>query len=153
MGLVSFAAPACVRTLATLTGPAVSVARFRTHAGAAKVEWDMYRVMAIDRLPSSLAWRAHLVDALYFLISIVENDINSLMKIALEKVAFLPFGYLVDLWRWGVFSGKIKPSEYNKKWWDLRRDYQGVQAPVERTEEDFDPGAKFHVPSNFPFIR
>ena len=75
------------------------------------------------------------------------------MKIALEKVAFLPFGYLVDLWRWGVFSGKIKPSEYNKKWWDLRRDYQGVQAPVERTEEDFDPGAKFHVPSNFPFIR
>ena len=64
---------------------------------------------------------------------------------ALEKVAFLPFGLLIDQWRWKVFSGEITPAQYNKAWWDLRLKYQGVAPPVARTEEDFDPGAKYHV--------
>ena len=72
---------------------------------------------------------------------------------ALDKVAFLPFGLLVDKWRWGVFSGAISPEHYNQAWWDLRREYQGVAPPEERTEEDFDPGAKYHVPGNVPYVR
>jgi peptidyl-dipeptidase A len=79
--------------------------------------------------------------------------INVQMKDALERVAFLPFGLLIDKWRWGVFSGKIKPADYNKTWWDLRRTYQGVAPPEARTEEDFDPGAKYHVPANVPYTR
>jgi len=75
------------------------------------------------------------------------------MKVAAEKIAFLPFGKLVDQWRWGVFSGAIKPANYNQAWWDLRRKYQGVEAPVARSEEDFDPGAKFHVADNTPYTR
>ena len=82
-----------------------------------------------------------------------EAVINRQMKVASEKIAFLPFGKLVDQWRWGVFSGAIPPDRYNEAWWDLRRKYQGVDAPVERTEADFDPGAKYHIPGNTPYTR
>jgi peptidyl-dipeptidase A len=79
--------------------------------------------------------------------------INEQMKNALDKVAFLPWAKLVDQWRWDVFSGKTKPADYNKAWWELREKYQGVAAPVPRSEEDFDPGAKYHVPANVSYTR
>ncbi|XP_051014842.1 angiotensin-converting enzyme [Acomys russatus] len=82
-----------------------------------------------------------------------ESDINYLLKMALEKVAFLPFGYLVDQWRWGAFSGRTPPSRYNFDWWYLRTKYQGICSPVVRNETHFDAGAKFHVPSMTPYIR
>eukprot|EP01080_Neovahlkampfia_damariscottae_P000753 gene753-9005_t len=82
-----------------------------------------------------------------------EGEINRLMLMALRKISFLPFGLLIDKWRWKVFSGEIPPSKYNEEWWNLRRHYQGVDAPVTRTENDFDPGAKFHIPANVPYIR
>ncbi|PHI38438.1 peptidyl-dipeptidase [Pseudoalteromonas sp. GCY] len=81
------------------------------------------------------------------------KDIGLLMKMALDKVAFIPFGLLVDQWRWKVFSGEISPAEYNQAWWELREKYQGVKAPISRTENDFDPGAKYHVPGNVPYTR
>ncbi len=80
-------------------------------------------------------------------------DIKLLLDRALEKIAFIPFGLVIDQWRWNVFNGTIKPAEYNKAWWELRNKYQGVAAPVVRTEQDFDPGAKYHVPANVPYIR
>ena len=82
-----------------------------------------------------------------------KGELNFLLKMALDKVAFLPFGKLIDQWRWDVFSGKTPPASYNKAWWDLRTKYQGVSAPVPRTEADFDPGAKYHVPGNTPYVR
>ena len=82
-----------------------------------------------------------------------EAVINQQMKMALEKIAFLPFGRLIDQWRWKVFSGEITPANYNKAWWDLRRQYQGIAPPVERTEQNFDPGAKYHIPANTPYTR
>lgn len=82
-----------------------------------------------------------------------KGEINFLVKMALDKVAFLPFGKLIDQWRWDVFSGKTSPADYNKAWWALRTKYQGVAAPVPRTEADFDAGAKFHVPGNTPYVR
>jgi len=81
------------------------------------------------------------------------KDIGLLMKMALDKVAFIPFGLLVDQWRWKVFSGEISPENYNKAWWELREKYQGVSAPIARDEEAFDPGAKYHVPANTPYSR
>jgi len=81
------------------------------------------------------------------------GDIDYLLQQALEKVAFLPFGLLVDKWRWEVFGGEVKPENYNKAWWELRKKYQGIAPPVERTEGDFDPGAKYHVPGNVPYAR
>jgi len=82
-----------------------------------------------------------------------EADIPLLLKQALDKVAFLPFGIMIDQWRWKVFSGEIKPADYNKAWWDLRLKYQGVVPPAPRSEADFDPGAKYHVPGNVPYTR
>ncbi|MBV9574411.1 MAG: M2 family metallopeptidase [Acidobacteriales bacterium] len=82
-----------------------------------------------------------------------ESDIPLLLKEALSKVAVLPWAVVVDQWRWKVFSGEIKPAEYNRAWWDLRRKYQGVMPPVERSEADFDPGAKYHVAANVPYTR
>jgi peptidyl-dipeptidase A len=81
------------------------------------------------------------------------RDIGLLMARALEKVAFLPFGLLIDQWRWKVFSGEIKPEDYNKAWWDLRLKYQGVAPSMARGEQFFDPGAKYHVPDNTPYTR
>jgi peptidyl-dipeptidase A len=80
-------------------------------------------------------------------------DIALLLQRSLDKIAFLPFGLLVDQWRWKVFSGEIKPADYNKSWWELRRKYQGVAPPIPRSEADFDPGAKYHVPANVPYTR
>jgi peptidyl-dipeptidase A len=80
-------------------------------------------------------------------------DIGLLLNRALEKVAFLPFGYLVDQWRWKVFSGEISPADYNKAWWELRAKYQRIAPPAPRTENDFDPGAKYHVAANVPYAR
>jgi len=81
------------------------------------------------------------------------GDIGYLLEQAMDKVAFLPFGLVVDKWRWEVFSGQVKPDGYNKAWWELRRKYQGVTPPVERSEAYFDPGAKYHVPGNVPYMR
>jgi len=80
-------------------------------------------------------------------------DLGLLLHRALEKVAFLPFGLAVDRWRWEVFSGAIPPSEYNTSWWEVRRRYQGIAPPEPRGELEFDPGAKYHVPANVPYIR
>jgi peptidyl-dipeptidase A len=82
-----------------------------------------------------------------------DADIPLLLKQALDKVAFLPFGLLIDQWRWKVFSGEITPANYNQAWWDLRLKYQGVAPPVARSEADFDPGAKYHVAGNVPYMR
>jgi peptidyl-dipeptidase A len=80
-------------------------------------------------------------------------DIGYLLRQAMDKIAFLPFGLLIDKWRWEVFSGQITPAQYNKAWWDLKAKYQGVAPPVERSEADFDPGAKYHIASNTPYVR
>ena len=81
------------------------------------------------------------------------GDIPLLLSRALEKLAFLPFGVVIDQWRWNVFNGQIKPDSYNAGWWDLRQKYQGIAPPTKRGEEFFDPGAKYHVPSNTPYAR
>jgi peptidyl-dipeptidase A len=81
------------------------------------------------------------------------GDTGLLLRQALDKIAFLPFGLLIDQWRWRVFSGEITPGDYNTAWWDLRTRYQGVAPPVARSEQDFDPGAKYHVPANYPYTR
>ena len=79
--------------------------------------------------------------------------INRQMQMALDKIAFLPFGKLIDEWRWGVFSGDIKPEDYNKAWWEMRTRYQGIAPPSERGEDFFDPGAKYHIPGNVSYTR
>jgi peptidyl-dipeptidase A len=81
------------------------------------------------------------------------RDLGLLMARALEKISFLPFGLLVDQWRWKVFSGEVPAGQYNKAWWDLRLKYQGVAPAAARDEAFFDPGAKYHVPDNTPYTR
>jgi peptidyl-dipeptidase A len=81
------------------------------------------------------------------------KDIGLLMKQALDKIAFIPFGLMVDQWRWKVYSGAITPENYNSAWWELREKYQGVTAPIDRDINAFDPGAKYHVPGGVPYSR
>ncbi|MBD9368647.1 M2 family metallopeptidase [Xanthomonas sp. XNM01] len=82
-----------------------------------------------------------------------EAVINNQMRMALAKVAFMPFGLMIDRWRWGVFDGSIKPDRYNQAWWELKARYQGVAPVSARGEEFFDAGAKYHVPGNTPYTR
>ncbi len=82
-----------------------------------------------------------------------DKDTGLLLRQAMDKVAFLPFGLLVDKWRWGVFNGSIAPADYNKAWTDLRRQYQGIVPPADRPAGSFDPGAKYHIPGNTPYTR
>jgi peptidyl-dipeptidase A len=81
------------------------------------------------------------------------GDIALLMKTALQKVAFLPFGLVMDQWRWRVFAGEVGPEGYNQLWWELREKYQGVGAPNQRPADAFDPGGKYHIPGNTPYAR
>ena len=81
------------------------------------------------------------------------RDIGLLLNKALEKIAFLPFALVIDQWRWKVFSGEIPSDRYNQTWWQLREKYQGIAPPVGRSEADFDPGAKYHVAANVPYMR
>lgn len=81
------------------------------------------------------------------------DNINALFNMALKRVAFLPFGLLIDKWRWDAFSGDVAEANWNAHWWALREQYQKVAAPSDRPEEFFDPGAKYHVPSDTPYIR
>jgi peptidyl-dipeptidase A len=81
------------------------------------------------------------------------RDIGLLLTRALDKISFLPFGLLIDQWRWKVFAGEITPAQYNQAWWDLRLKYQGVAPPSARGEEFFDAAAKYHVPDNTPYTR
>lgn len=81
------------------------------------------------------------------------GDLPLLLKTALQKVAFLPFGLVMDQWRWRVFAGEVGPDGYNQLWWQLREQYQGVSAPNERPADAFDPGAKYHIPGNTPYAR
>jgi peptidyl-dipeptidase A len=91
------------------------------------------------------------------LTKVEKNDmatINHQMAVALDKIAFLPFGLLIDKWRWDVFAGRVEAKDYNEHWWDLKLKYQGVVPPVGRTEADlFDPGAKAHIATNTPYMR
>jgi peptidyl-dipeptidase A len=82
-----------------------------------------------------------------------QAEINRQMLMALRGIAVLPWSKLVDEWRWKVFSGEVTPENYNQAWWDLRAQYQGVAPPVERSESDFDPGAKYHIPANVSYTR
>jgi peptidyl-dipeptidase A len=82
-----------------------------------------------------------------------EAVLNKQMLDALQKIAFLPFGRMIDQWRWDVFAGEATPASYNARWWELREKYQGVGAPIARSEADFDPGAKYHIPANTPYLR
>ncbi len=82
-----------------------------------------------------------------------DKDIGLLLRQAMDKVAFLPFGLLMDKWRWGVFSGATQPGDYQKDWTALRLRYQGIVPPVERPATAFDPGAKYHIPGNTPYAR
>ncbi|KNC54414.1 uncharacterized protein AMSG_12325 [Thecamonas trahens ATCC 50062] len=79
--------------------------------------------------------------------------VNALLKVALERVAFIPFGFVVDKFRWAVFDGSVRPDKWNSHWWALRRKYQGVAPPTSRSADDFDAAAKYHVPANVPYIR
>ena len=81
------------------------------------------------------------------------KDVGLLMAQALEKVAFQPFGLLMDKWRWQVFSGELTPETYNDGWWALRTQYQGIRPPVERSADYFDPGGKYHIPGNVSYTR
>ena len=81
------------------------------------------------------------------------KDVGLLMQRAMNGVAFLPFGLLVDKWRWQVFSGQLTPATYNEGWWTLRKDYQGVRPPVARSADDFDPAAKYHIAAGTPYMR
>lgn len=82
-----------------------------------------------------------------------DADLGILLRQALDKIAFLPFGLMVDKWRWQVFSGELTPEDYNAGWWQLREEYQGIKAPADRPADAFDPGAKFHIPGNTPYMR
>ncbi|MBY0619259.1 M2 family metallopeptidase [Sphingomonas ursincola] len=82
-----------------------------------------------------------------------DKDLGLLLRQGMDKLAFLPFGLLVDRWRWGVFDGSIKPADYNDAWTALRLQYQGIVPPAQRPADAFDPGAKYHIPGNTPYTR
>lgn len=85
-------------------------------------------------------------------IEVEKTDINFLLKMALPTIGTLPFSLALEQWRWDVFSGKTNVNAGTERWWQLKNDLIGVKAPVERTEEDFEAGAMYHIIVTYPFI-
>ncbi|XP_053212228.1 angiotensin-converting enzyme-like [Panonychus citri] len=108
-----------------------------------------------DTLALSVSTPSHLkaIGLLDEISSDPEGDLNHLMSMALDKIAFLPSGYLMDKWRWEVFANSSTHANLNKLWWKYRLRYQGLCPPVRRTEDDFDPGSKYHIAASVPYIR
>lgn len=71
----------------------------------------------------------------------------------MDKIVFLPFAYTLDMFRYGVFRGSTLPEDYNCHYWRLREMLQGVEPPINRTEEDFDAAAKYHISANVEYAR
>ncbi|XP_043285855.1 angiotensin-converting enzyme-like [Venturia canescens] len=82
-----------------------------------------------------------------------EAVLNHLYFVGLDKISFLPFAFMMDKWRWGVFQGQTRPETYNCDWWSLAEEYQGIEPPVDRSEDDFDPGSKYHIIADVEYIR
>ena len=82
-----------------------------------------------------------------------QDPIGLLMKQALDGVVIVPWALMLDKWRSGVFDGEIDESNLNSSWWSLREEYQGINTSYERSENYFDPGAKYHIPGNTPYTR
>ena len=128
---------------------------------AYKTESYLYRTSANDGFHEAVGDTLSLSITPQYLVQIglldevpdASADLGLLMQQALEKIAFLPFGLMVDQWRWQVFAGEVGPEAYNELWWQLREKYQGVAAPSDRPANAFDPGAKYHVPGNTPYTR
>ncbi len=120
---------------------------FRTGANSGFHEaiGDMIALSVTPEYLQQLGLLDHVPDA--------SKDIGLLMSQALDKVAFLPFGLLMDKWRWQVFSGEVTPEDYNGAWWSLRAEYQGVRPPVDRSSDDFDPGGKYHIANHVEYTR
>ena len=108
-----------------------------------------------DLMALSVSTHKHLhkIGLLKTLVNDNQTTINFQMDMALQKIVFLPFGYLMDLWRWDVFSGKASEEQMNKRWWELRIKYQGITPPVKRSEKDCDACAKYHIPAGVEYIR
>ena len=85
---------------------------------------------------------------------LIESGQVAVVQVVVDVPQFMMHGHeLIDQWRWLVFAGEITPEDYNTSWWELRRRYQGIAPPIERTEADFDPGAKYHIPANVSYTR
>lgn len=108
-----------------------------------------------DLLALSVSTPRHLakIKLLHDYVEDKEITLNYQMQMALQKLAFLPFGYLMDLWRWDLFSGKASLETMTRSWWQQRLTLQGISPPVKRNETDFDSGAKFHIPASVEYIR
>ncbi|CRK96558.1 CLUMA_CG009925, isoform A [Clunio marinus] len=81
------------------------------------------------------------------------HEINFLFAMAMDKVVFLPYALALEQWRFDVFSKKVHKEQFNCHYWLLREKYGGIKPPVLRSELDFDPGAKYHVPANVPYMK
>lgn len=112
-----------------------------------------------DLIALSVATPKHLVSVGLLDAADIEGDklekinLNYQMKMALEKIVFLPFSYVMDKWRWEVFGDESSVPNMNRKWWELRLQHQGVSPPVKRSETDFDPGSKYHIPAGVEYVR
>ena len=82
----------------------------------------------------------------------VDDEISFLLNQALRRIAPIPYNLIVDKWRWKIFEGNITEETYNKRWWDFRIKYQGVEPPVLRPADAFDAASKYHVGANVPYV-
>ena len=74
------------------------------------------------------------------------DETQNLLKEALSYVVFLPFAAgVMSEFENSLYAENLPKSEYNKKWWELAKKYQGMVPPTERGEEFCDAASKTHI--------
>jgi len=74
------------------------------------------------------------------------DETQMLLKEALNYIVLIPWGSgVMTDFEWELYSNKIPKNQYNAKWWELVKKYQGIVPPSERGEQFCDAASKTHI--------
>lgn len=74
------------------------------------------------------------------------DDMKQLLKDALNYVVFIPWSTgTMSVFENELYSKNLPSDQWNKRWWEIVKQYQGIVPPTERGEDFCDPATKTHI--------
>ena len=74
------------------------------------------------------------------------DEMQTLLKEALNYVVFIPFSTgTMSMFEHDLYANNLPADQFNKRWWELAAQYQGIAPPTTRGEEYCDAATKTHI--------